>query len=447
MADQSTTTKPRRRIATSAGSARSAVDDDASLMKRLIQSLLGDEVPGVRVEVYDGTAFGPPGAATKVRIISPNFFHRVITGLGSELAFGRAYVAGDVEIEGDIYGVLELRERIGELTVDMGLLRDVAKVLGIDSVGDLVKLRRLPPPPEETQPRGALHSRNRDSRAISAHYDVSNDFYRLFLGPTMTYSCAVFSDDSDSLDAAQINKYDLVCRKLGLRPGMRLLDIGCGWGGMVLHAAEHYGVNAVGITISKQQQELANERVLGAGLGPRIEIRLQDYRDVVDGPFDAISSIGMFEHVGEKRLSAYFDNIEHLLVPGGRLLNHAINRAVPTQRTRIDPHGFMGRYVFPDGELLEVGQVASAIDRSGLEVRHVESLREHYALTLRHWVRRLEENWDEAVELTSIGRARVWRLYMAASAIGFESAELNVTQVLAVKPAGGVSGLGLRPKW
>jgi len=447
MVEHSTITMPRSSGPTSSEPARSAVDDDVSAMERLVRRLLGGGLPGVRVEVYDGTALGPPEAATTVRIISPDFFHRVVAGLGSELSFARAYVVGDVEIEGDIYGVLELHDRIGELTIDMGLLRDIAQVLRIDSVGDVMKLRRLPPPVEETRPRGALHSRNRDSRAISAHYDVSNDFYRLFLGPTMTYSCAVFSDESDSLDVAQINKYDLVCRKLGLRPGMRLLDIGCGWGGMVLHAAEHYGVKAVGITISEQQQEFAKERVLAAGLGERIEIRLQDYRDVVDGPFDAVSSIGMFEHVGEKRLSAYFGNIQRLLVPGGRLLNHAINRAVPTRRTRIDPQGFMGRYVFPDGELLEVGQIASAIDCNGLEVRHVESLREHYAVTLRHWVRRLEENWDEAVELTSVGRARVWRLYMAASAIGFESAELNVTQVLAVKAAGGVSGLGLRPEW
>jgi cyclopropane-fatty-acyl-phospholipid synthase len=421
--------------------------DETMTIARMLSSLLGDDVAGLRIEVYDGTDLGPPDAATTVRIVSPDFFHRVITGRGRELAFARAYVAGDVEVDGDIYGLLEVRERIGRINIDSALLGDVARLLEIEGVKDLTKLRPLPPPPEEVTVRGALHTRRRDARAISSHYDVSNDFYRLFLGSTMTYSCALFENESDELDDAQINKYDLICRKLGLEPGMRLLDIGCGWGGMVLHAAERYGVSAVGITISREQQELAEKRVADSGLGDRVEIRLQDYRDVADGPFDAVSSIGMFEHVGEKRLDAYLGQIKSLLVPEGRLLNHAINRSAASRRARIDPNGFIGRYVFPDGELLEAGQVVSALNRNGLEVRHVESLREHYALTLRHWVRRLEENWDEAVDLTSLGRARVWRLYMAVSALGFETNELNITQVLATNTTDGSAGLGLRPGW
>ena len=422
--------------------------DGTTATSRLVRGLLGEDAAGLRVEVYDGTVVGPPDAATTIRICSPDFFHRVMTGRGSELAFSRAYVAGDVEVYGDIYGVLRLRDRIGGgATVGLSVLRDAASVLGIGGFGDLLRLRSLAPPPEEITVRGELHTRRRDSRAISSHYDVSNDFYRLILGPSMTYSCAVFDLESDGLDEAQYAKYDLICRKLGLGPGMRLLDIGCGWGGMVMHAAQHYGVDAVGITISQEQYELASKRVAEAGLAGQIEIRLQDYRDVVDGSFDAISSIGMFEHVGQKRLSLYLDQVFGLLKPGGRLLNHAINRSTTVRDGRIDTDGFMGRYVFPDGELLEAGQVVSAINASGLEVRHVESLREHYALTLRNWVRNLEQNWDEAVALASLGRARVWRLYMAAAAIGFETNELNLTQVLAAKTTTGVSGLELRPIW
>ncbi len=417
------------------------------VMERLLRRFLGPQPANVRIEAYDGTVVGPPDAPTTVKITSPAFFQRILTGRGSELAISRAYVAGDVEVEGDIYNVLDLRKGMGEFTNDSEPLWDLAALLGASRVGDLVKLRPLPPPPEEFKVRGALHTRGRDASAISSHYDVSNDFYRLFLGSTMTYSCALFDHKADWLDDSQFNKYDLICRKLGLASGMRLLDIGCGWGGMAIHAARHYGVEVVGITISKEQHQLAVERVAEAGLQEKVEIRLQDYRDISDGPFDAISSIGMFEHVGEKRLATYFAKIDDLLVPGGRLLNHAINRSVAARRGRIDPNGFMGRYVFPDGELLELGQVVSAISASGLEVRHVESLREHYALTLRHWVQSLEENWDEAVRLSSLGRARVWRLYMAASAVGFERNDLNITQVLATKSTGGQSGLELRPSW
>lgn len=416
-------------------------------MKRLMLRLLGDDTAGLRVEVYDGTVLGPSDASTTVRIVSDDFFRRVITGRGTELAFARAYVAGDVEVDGDIYGLLELRHRIGKLRPDRQFVSDAAHVIGVHSLTDLSRLRPLAPPPEEARVRGVLHSRGRDARSVSSHYDVSNDFYRLFLGPTMTYSCALFEQRSDPLDRAQSNKYDLICRKLGLEPGMRLLDIGCGWGGMAIHAAREYGVSVVGVTISAAQAELAKERVAAADLSDTVEIRLQDYRDISDGPFDAISSIGMFEHVGERRLGDYFGKIESLLVPGGRLLNHAINRSVQSGQSRIDPSGFIAHYVFPDGELLETGQVVSAINKHGLEVRHVESLREHYALTLREWVTQLEQNWDEAVRLTSIGRANVWRLYMAASAIGFETNELNLTQVLATKSTNGESGLGLRPNW
>ncbi len=289
----------------------------------------------------------------------------------------------------------------------------------------------------------------------------------MVLGPSLTYSCAVFESDTDSLEQAQANKYDLICRKLGLAPGRRLLDVGCGWGGMLLHAAANYGVRGVGVTISAEQDELARKRVAEAGLDDLIEIRLQDYRDVVDGPFDAISSIGMFEHVGRARMEAYMRRLYTLLRPGGRLLNHAISRPGYPQPDTLAGHTvavgrrlltaagsrlgskidspFMQRYVFPDGELHEVGVVVSMLQEVGFEVRHLETLREHYARTLRCWVANLEANWDQAVAQVGEGRARVWRLYMAASAVGFERNTIQVHQVLGVRTEAGRAEVPLRP--
>jgi cyclopropane-fatty-acyl-phospholipid synthase len=265
----------------------------------------------------------------------------------------------------------------------------------------------------------------------------------MVLGPSMTYSCAVFEHDDDPLERAQSNKYELICRKLALRPGMRLLDIGCGWGGMVLHAARHHGVQAVGVTISVAQAELARKRVVDAGLADLVEIRVEDYRDVHDGPYDAVSSIGMFEHVGVDHLAEYFGQIGRLLRPGGRLLNHGICRPGGAKGS-ISRRGFINRYVFPDGELVEVGRVISALQDQGLEVRHSEGLREHYAMTLRRWVANLEANWDSATQEVGAPRARIWRLYMAGSALAFEAGHNQIHQVLAVAPEGGRSGVPLR---
>ncbi|WP_261560801.1 SAM-dependent methyltransferase, partial [Frankia tisae] len=270
--------------------------------------------------------------------------------------------------------------------------------------------------------------------AISHHYDVSNAFYRLFLGPTMTYSCGVWESPAAGLDAAQTAKHELVCRKLGLRPGERLLDVGCGWGSMLIHAARHHGARGVGVTISVEQAAEARRRIAEAGLTDAIEIRLQDYREIPDGPFDAISSVGMVEHVGRAMLPTYFAALYSLLRPGGRLLNHGISSpGDPAGAYRHQPHlgpiplpqgrDFLRRYVFPDGELHEIGLMTSLTQAAGFEVRHVENLREHYALTLRAWVRALEENWDAVVAQVGAGRARVWRLYMAGSALSFESGQ------------------------
>ncbi len=297
-----------------------------------------------------------------------------------------------------------------------------------------------------------MHSRERDAAAIAHHYDVSNNFYRLVLGPSMTYSCAVWTDPSIDLADAQANKYELICRKLDLEPGMRLLDVGCGWGGMAKHAARHHGVEAVGVTLSRRQADWAGKNIAEEGLSDRVEIRVQDYRDVADGPFDAISSIGMFEHVGLAKLGTYFEALRGLLRPGGRLLNHGISsppRASEPilsklrRRHRISP--FIQRYVFPDGELHEVGEVTSAMQHAGLEVRHLESLREHYALTLRAWVANLTEHWEAAVAEAGRARAKIWLLYMAASAINFEQNRTQVHQVLATHTDGGAAHMPLRP--
>jgi len=410
---------------------------------RALEAFLGNDLP-IAVRAYDGSRLGPANAPATLLIRSPNVFRRLITA-PDELGLGRAYVSGELDVEGDLYAALSaLRDRIPDLRT-FGA-RQWASVLRLAGSSVLrSSLRPLPIPPEEARLRGDRHSKERDAAAIAHHYDVSNAFYRIVLGPSMTYSCAVWERPDVTLEQAQAAKYELVCRKLGLGPGMRLLDVGCGWGGMVQHAADHYGVRAVGVTLSRRQAEWAEKAVAETGLAERVEIRYQDYRDVADGPFDAIGSIGMFEHVGLSQLRTYFGGLRRLLRPGGRLLNHGISRPPNAGRTQFRRNSFIDRYVFPDGELHEVGAVVSTIQRSGLEVRHVESLREHYALTLRAWVANLEASWDEAVAEVGPGRARVWRLYMVASALNFEAGRTQVHQVLAVLHDEGRSGLQLRP--
>jgi cyclopropane-fatty-acyl-phospholipid synthase len=425
----------------------------------LLAGFVEGELP-IAIEAYDGSRAGPVDAPATVIIRSPDAVARVVTRPG-ELGIARAYVAGDLDIEGDIFALLTFAADASALRLDGRLIGGLVREVGRRGV------RPLAPPPEEARLRGGLHTRSRDRDAISHHYDVSNDFYRLVLGDSMTYSCAVFDEPDESLERAQANKYELISRKLGLEPDMRLLDVGCGWGSMLLHAGREHGVRGVGVTLSQEQEDLAIKRIAEAGLTDRLEVRLQDYRDVLDGPFDAISSIGMFEHVGRARMEEYFRRLLALLPPGGRLLNHAISRpGYPQPDTRLGRtratarrvagaagsrttskihSGFMDRYVFPDGELHEVGVVVSMLQENGFEVRHVESLREHYALTLRRWVANLEGNWDAAVADVGPGRARVWRLYMAASALGFERNDLQIHQVLAVRTESGASAMPLRP--
>jgi cyclopropane-fatty-acyl-phospholipid synthase len=406
----------------------------------LVEEVLGGDVP-VAVTAYDGSRAGPSDAATTLVVRSPDALRRVITAPG-ELGLARAYVAGDLDVEGEIWDLLALRDRLPDVRISP---RAVLRL--VDELGGWRQVRRLEPPPEEVRLHGRRHSRSRDAAAISHHYDVSNAFYRMVLGPSMTYSCAVWHDPGDTLEQAQANKHELISRKLGLEPGMRLLDVGCGWGGMVMHAAAHHGVQAVGVTISRRQAELAEKRVAETGLSEQVEIRIQDYREVRDGPYDAITSIGMFEHVGEAHLSEYSERLRALVRPQGRVLNHGISRP-PGQRARLPRRSFINRYVFPDGELHEVGRVVSIMQAAGFEVRHTETLREHYALTLRRWVANLEDNWDAAVAEVGEGRARVWRLYMAGSAVNFEAGRSQVHQLLATPSTDdGVSGVPLRPKF
>jgi cyclopropane-fatty-acyl-phospholipid synthase len=405
----------------------------------LVADVLGDDLP-VRVECWDGSALGPVGAPATLVLRSPAALRRIVTCPG-ELGLARAYVAGDIDVEGDIYAVLGLRDRLPDVRLRPAHLVAAARVLGVRG------LKPLRPPPEEARLRGRRHSKARDAAAVSHHYDVGNRFYERVLGPSLTYSCAVFETDDATLEEAQAAKHELICRKLGLQRGDRLLDVGCGWGSMAMHAARHHGAQVIGVTISSRQVEAAKQRVADEGLGDLVDIRLQDYRDVDDGPFDAICSIGMFEHVGRSRTAEYFGRLHELLRPQGRLLNHAISRP-PSDHTAIAPRSFIGRYVFPDGELLDVGTTVQALEEVGFEARHVEELREHYARTLRHWVANLEREWDAAVDDVGVTRARVWRLYMAGSAINFEADRNRIHQVLAVKPApGGDAAMPARLTW
>ncbi|WP_226762339.1 class I SAM-dependent methyltransferase [Arthrobacter sp. SO3] len=409
----------------------------APRLAEVLAIVLGTEEIPLRLKAWDGSEAGPAGAP-RVEFRSRRALRRMLWSPG-QLGLSRAYVAGDIDAPGDVFATFAALSSAGKFAEPGPFRRPTARELAtiLKNAALLGALGPNPaPPPEEAKivRAGRRHTRTSDAAAISHHYDVGNDFYALVLGPSMVYSCAVWEEEDTGLGSAQDAKIDLVCRKLGLQPGMRVLDVGCGWGSFALRAAQNYGVDVVGVTLSREQAAMAGKRVADAGLTDRVSIRVQDYRDVADGPYDAISSIGMSEHVGREQMPAYVARLHGLLRPGGRLLNHAISwNAGPTAP---DPDSFIPRYVFPDGEMLGLAEMVGALESGGLEVLDVEALRRHYALTLRAWVRNLEDGWSEAVQLAGEGRARVWRLYMAASALGFESGLTGVNQILVQRPGG-----------
>jgi cyclopropane-fatty-acyl-phospholipid synthase len=350
-----------------------------------------------------------------------------------QLGLGRAYVAGEIEVD-DMDAVIALLNDWQPPSVGAA-----AKARLITAALRAAGARRPPPAPRaEMHLRGRKHTSERDREAVRHHYDVGNEFFSLFLDKSMTYSCAFFSrvpqrrgllsgDRAPTLEEAQEAKLDLVCTKLGLREGERVLDVGCGWGSFVMHAASRYGTKAVGITLSEPQAELARRRVEKAGLSDRIEIRVQDYRELAGEQFDAVASIGMVEHVGEAQIDTYAEQLASMLRPGGRLLNHGISRL---KHGNVEGGPFSERYVFPDGETLHVSRVILALERAGFIARHVEEFGADYAETLRHWIRRLDENGERAKELAGPERMRVWRLYLRAARNGFEIDFTSVYQVL-----------------
>ena len=398
----------------------------------------------VRVEAFDGSRAGAGDAPVAMRIASQRALSYLVRSPG-ELGLSRAYVAGEIAIDGDMYTALEA---IGQKRTDGRTVADVLRRMGIGPVSRAA-LTRVPKPAQEVKLRGRRHSKGRDALAIAHHYDVSNRFYEMVLGPSMAYTCAAYPREDATLEEAQEHKFDLVCRKIGLQPGMRLLDVGCGWGGMVMHAARHYGVIGLGVTLSRAQAEWASKTIAEAGLADRAEVRHLDYRDAPDVPggYDAISSIGLTEHIGRAQLPAYFRSLHGKLREGGRLLNHAIMRTTTTQRAAFS-RGFINRYVFPDGELHGVGHVIAVMQNNGFEVHHDENLREHYAKTLAGWGANLDANWDACVAEVGEPVARVWRLYMAGSRLSFAQHRLELHQVLGVKVRrDGTSGMPLRPDW
>jgi cyclopropane-fatty-acyl-phospholipid synthase len=402
----------------------------ATALSPVFDDLFGGPPP-VRFQFWDSSTVGPAardGEPGHVVVRSPDALRRLVDAPG-ELGLARAYVAGDLVIVGCVREVLGRVQASPPRVGARALLAVPHFVRALRAVGAWGA--PLPPPPEEIVPSGLRHSIRRDKQTVSHHYNVGNEFYELVLGESMTYSCARFVDAAMPLADAQAAKHELICRKLGLADGgpARLLDVGCGWGSMAIHAARHYGAHVVGVTISDEQAALARKRVAEAGVGDLVDIRIQDYRLVDDGPFDAISSIGMAEHVGRHNMATYFGALRALLRPGGRMLNHAISSA---GGSRLASRSFMYRYVFPDGELLDVADTVRAMEGAGFEVRDVESLREHYALTLRHWVDNLEHHWDHAVALVGERRARVWLLYMSGSINSFERHAISVHQVLGV---------------
>jgi cyclopropane-fatty-acyl-phospholipid synthase len=412
----------------------------------VFERIAGPDAP-VEFRAYDGSRAGTPDAPVRITVRSPVAVSYLAQSPGS-LGLARAYVSGHLDVDGDMYTALRRMIQAQESSMSTAGKLKLLRELG----GPRLLLPRIPPPAQEVRVNrrwlgGKRHSKQRDASAISHHYDVSNTFYEWVLGPSMAYTCACYPRPDATLEEAQAYKHDLVARKLGLRAGMRLLDVGCGWGGMVRHAAREYGVKALGVTLSAQQAAWAQQAIEDQGLAGLAEVRHLDYRDVAEGDFDAVSSIGLTEHIGKAQLPGYFRFLRGKLRPEGRMLNHCITRPDDTGPARV-AGGFINRYVFPDGELEGPGFLLSLMNNTGFEIRHEENLREHYALTLAGWCANLDAHWDEAVAEVGESTARVWRLYMAGSRLGFERNVVQLHQILGVKlGADGQAAMPLRPEW
>ncbi len=408
------------------------VRDDT--MAVLTQILGPEERWPVAVRLPDGTEHGP--AAADATVVLPHAWSlRSLLWPPTEVNAGEAYIFGDVDLVGNMERMFDALDSLADLEWKRPAFfaRLAARLLA------------LPAPPSShdrgraADPHGILHSRQRDRAAVRYHYDVSNTFYGMWLDQRMQYSCGYFRSPGDTLDAAQTAKLEHICRKLRLKAGDRLLDIGCGWGGLLEYAASHHGARGLGVTLSEPQAALANERLARAGVADRARAEVRDYREV-SGTFDKIVSVGMVEHVGESKLREYFGKAMSVLEPGGLFLNHGITTE-QSQQPSPGRNSFVARYVFPDGELQTVSTVLKAAEREGFEIRDVESLREHYARTLRHWVANLEAHHDEVVAETDEVTYRIWRLYMSGSAHNFDAGRLSLFQSLLVKPNGGPAPL------
>ena len=415
-------------------------------LAEVFERIAGPDAP-VGFRAYDGSRAGAADSPVTITVKSPAAVSYLAQAPGA-LGLARAYVTGHLDVDGDMYTALSRLTRIQRVQMTTAEKLSLLRSLG----GPKVLWPRVQPPPQEVRVNrrwlsGRRHTRGRDASAISHHYDVSNTFYEWVLGPSMAYTCACYPGPDATLEQAQAVKFDMVARKLALKPGMRLLDVGCGWGGMVMHAAREYGVQALGVTLSAQQAAGAQVAIKERGLSDLAEVRHLDYRDVTETDFDAVSSIGLSEHIGKAQLPGYFAFLYGKLVPGGRLLNHCITRPDNTGPSRVTG-GFIYRYVFPDGELEGPGYLMSLMHDAGFEVRHEENLREHYARTLAAWCANLDAHWDEAVAEVGEGTARVWRLYMAGSQLGFEQNVVQLHQMLGVRlNADGSAAMPLRPDW
>ncbi len=415
-------------------------------LAEVFERVAGPDAP-VGFRAYDGSRAGSEDAPIRITVKSPLAVRYLAQAPGA-LGLARAYVSGHLDVDGDMYTALARMA-----PAQQGKLSRSERLRLLSELGGpkLLWPREAPPPQEVRVNRrwtgGRRHSRGRDASAISHHYDVSNTFYEWVLGPSMAYTCACYPTEDATLEEAQAYKHDLVARKLALQPGMRLLDVGCGWGGMVRHAAREYGVKALGVTLSAQQAAWAQQAIEREGLSELAEVRHLDYREVAETGFDAVSSIGLTEHIGKAKLPGYFAFLNGKLKVGGRMLNHCITRP-DNQEPARRAGGFINRYVFPDGELEGPGYLMGVMNNSGFEIRHEENLREHYARTLAGWCANLDAHWDEAVAEVGQGTARVWRLYMAGSRLGFDRNVVQLHQILGVKlTADGKSGMPLRPDW